>query len=409
MSLYLSLMMTLSCPNVTIVNKTDTWTMIDVEEVKIATNRCKELYNNSPCLKIFTKVEENTYRAVCTKKVELKMSDELDDAVEFSKAHESFKPATNSNSRIHSRVDDVLARWERDEEKKPGQPVQYALHADGYSATTPTIQTLPAGVYDIKQDERAIYASPMAPPSGLLLELPEMKSDKVLEILEVFWNSENDYKEGNEFVIGGAQYKAGAILFGAQGTGKSCTIKLASRKMIERDGVIFYASIHPGSVIEFLTSFSKIEQNRKCVVVLEDLDTLIDKYGESQYLEMLDSAKTIDNVFFIATTNYPERLDPRIYSRPGRFSHVIKIGLPTVKAREAYLKAVLKNYQDIDYIVDNTVGFTVDHLASLCDAVYREKKDLKKEIERLRILFNQPKISDRGLGFGLNTEEEPNE
>lgn len=332
-------------------------------------------------------------------------NDALSDAAEFSKANESFKPLSSRPKM--DRMADVLARWrDTDEEHKVGQPVQYAHYADGYSATTSTIQTLPAGAYDIKQDDRATYASPMASPSGLLLDLPEMKSDKVLEILEVFWNSEDDYKNGNDFVIGGAQYKAGAILFGAQGTGKSSTIKLAARKLIERNGVVFYASIHPAIVMEFLTSFSKIEPDRKCVVVLEDLDTLIDKYGESLYLELLDSAKTIDNVFFIATTNYPERLDPRIYSRPGRFSHVIKIGLPTVKAREAYLKAVLKDHRDIPYIVDNTVGFTVDHLSSLTSAVYREKKDLKAEIERLRILFKQPKVTDTGLGFGLNVEEE---
>jgi SpoVK/Ycf46/Vps4 family AAA+-type ATPase len=111
---------------------------------------------------------------------------------------------------------------------------------------------------------------------------------------------------------------------------------------------------------------------------------------------MLDSAKSIDNVLFIATTNYPDRLDPRIYNRPGRFSHVVKIGLPTEKAREAYLKAILKDHRDVDFIVSETGNFTIDHLTALCNALYREKKEIHSELKRLRQLFKVPK-SDDGL------------
>lgn len=337
------------------------------------------------------------------------MSDELDDAKEFANVSGTAKPSANRRSTARpTSLNDLLDDMDGTRNNQ-GQPVQYSLHSDGYAATTPTIKTLPAGCYDIKQDNRAIFASPTIAPSGLLLELPEMKSEKVIEVIETFWASEDDYKIGNEFIVGGASYRGGCLLFGPPGSGKSCSIKLVAKKMVERGGTVFYASIHPIAIVEFLTSFSKIESNRKCVVVLEDLDTLIDNFGESHYLEMLDSAKTIDNVFFIATTNYPEKLDPRIYSRPGRFSHVIKIGNPTLKAREAYLRAVLKNTRDLEYILDNTSGFSIDHLSSLISAVYREKKELVKEIERLRLLYKAPKIDEKSLGFGLNVNNEDEE
>ena len=186
-------------------------------------------------------------------------------------------------------------------------------------------------------------------------------------------------------------------------SGKSCTLKIVSNKLVERGGTVFFASSHPATVMSFLSDFSKIETNRKSIVILEDLDSLIQNFGESTYLEMLDSAKTIDNVLFIATTNYPDRLDQRIYNRPGRFSHVVKIGLPTVKAREAYLKAILKNHRDVPYMVEHTQGFTIDHLTALVNEVYRCKKDLKEEIERLRTLFKMPK-SEEDRGIGLNAK-----
>lgn len=326
------------------------------------------------------------------------MSRELDDAQEFvefgSQWDDDDHPSLPSAPAITSKSDD------QDKSPTPGQPEQYAVYGSGYVATTATVKTLPPGCYDIQSDGKNIFASPALKSSGLLLELPEMRSDDVIRLVETFWNSEKDYKEGNEFVIGGALYKSGIMIYGSPGTGKSCTIKIVSNKLVDRGGTVFYSSGDPFMTTSFLNDFSKIESNRKSIVILEDLDSLIHNYGESRYLEMLDSAKTINNVLFIATTNYPDRLDPRIYNRPGRFSHVVKIGLPGPKAREAYLKAILKNHRDVAEIVEKSNGFTIDHLTALVNAVYREKKNLSDEIERLKTLFRVPKSDDsKPIGF----------
>lgn len=330
---------------------------------------------------------------------------ELDDVNDFVKATEDRKDPGKSSKSLLARVNDMKAPVEGydsdEDEPAPGQPVQYQLYRDGYSPTNHTIKTLPPGCYNINADQNTVYSSPTPKPSGLLLELPEMRSEEVIHIVENFWNSEKDYKEGNEFVIGGAAYKAGVMLYGPPGTGKSCTVKIVSNKLVERGGTVFFADKQPAIIMKFLEDFYKIEQDRKCIVILEDIDSLIYNWGESGYLEMLDSAKSINNVLFIATTNYPDKLDPRIYNRPGRFSHVVKIGLPGPKTREAYLKAILKNHRDVEYIVENTKNFSIDHLTALVNAVYREKKDLGNEIVRLRTLFRVPKVDEeRSMGIG---------
>lgn len=293
------------------------------------------------------------------------------------------------------------SEYAEEEKKVPGDVTQYQLYGPGYKPANSTVKTLPPGSYDVCADQNGIFVTPMAKPTGLLLNLPEMRSDHVIQIVENFWNSEKDYKEGNEFVVGGAAFKAGIMLYGPPGTGKSCTIKIVCNKLVERGGTVFFSSGRPEITMAFLEDFSKIERERKCIVILEDVDSLIHNFGESAYLEMLDSARSIDNVLFIATTNYPDRLDPRIYNRPGRFSHVVKIGLPGPAARKAYLEAILKNHRDVEYIVDNTKNFSIDHLTALTNAVYREKKDLKTEIERLRTLFRVPKAEDEvKMGIG---------
>lgn len=326
---------------------------------------------------------------------------ELDDAKEWAEAAGQFEDNDRNDNNPLIRESDAPDRDERKEKLQPGQVNQYALYAGGYMATTATVKSIPSGCYDIHNDNRGIFVVPSLPPSGLLLELPEMRSEEVIRVVENFWNSEKDYKEGNEFVVGGERFKAGVMIYGPPGSGKSCTIKLVSRKLIQRGGTVFYSSGNPKMTMAWLEDFARVEPNRKSIVILEDIDSLINNYGESSYLEMLDSAKTIDNVLFIATTNYPEHLDPRIYNRPGRFSHVIKIGLPTDKTREAYLKAILKNYRDVDEIVANSKGFTIDHLTALVNAVYREKKELKSEIQRLRTLFRVPKSDGDGRSMGI--------
>ena len=327
---------------------------------------------------------------------------EHNDELDFiEKAGTDFKAEDNDEYELSTAP---ALRRKGENEVNPGEPSQYSHYGPGYKPTTPTIGTLPAGCYDINIDQNGIFCVPLPKPAGLLLELPEMRSDTVIGLVENFWNSEKDYKEGNEFVNGGAAYKAGIMIYGPPGTGKSCTIKIVSNKLVERGGTVFFASINPMVISSFLSDFAKIEKNRKCIVILEDIDSLIHNFGESGYLDMLDSAKTIDNALFIATTNYPERLDPRIYNRPGRFSHVVKIGLPGPKTREAFLKAILKDYRDVDFIVKNTDGFTIDHLSALVNAVYREKKDLMREIERLRTLFRMPKSEEKTIGIGMGAK-----
>lgn len=327
---------------------------------------------------------------------------EIDDAAEWAQAAESYKG--DGDEKSGRRLRDRAPDWDDDDNvKNPGQPNQYALYGPGFMATTPTIKTLVPGVYDIQSDNRGVFVVPALAPSGILLELPEMRSEEVIRVVDNFWDSETDYKDGNQFVLGGAQFKAGVMIYGPPGSGKSCTIKIVSKKLVQRGGTVFFSSGHPATTMRWLEDFARVEPNRKCIVILEDIDSLIQNYGESNYLEMLDSAKTINNVLFIATTNYPEHLDPRIYNRPGRFSHVIKIGLPGDATREAYLKAILKDHQDVEEIVRESKGFTIDHLTALVNGVYREKKNLQNELKRLRTLFRVPK-SDGGsqMGIGMN-------
>lgn len=337
--------------------------------------------------------------------MKIKMDSDIGDANEWNEKASEYVESSRRNT-LGQFLKAIDPTEEKKKETKPGQPTQYALYRDGYTTTTDTVESLPAGQYDITADSNAVYVVPVAPPTGILLELPEMRSEEVIKSVNRFWESEKDYKEGNDYVQGGAIYKAGIMIYGPPGSGKTSTIKIVNNKLIQSGGTVFYASGHPMTTMAWLGQFAKVEPNRKSIVILEDIDSLIQNYGESNYLEMLDSAKSVDNVLFIATTNYPERLDPRIYNRPGRFSHVIKIGMPTEAARKAFLEAILKKHDDVEYIVSNTRGFSVDHLTALVNSVYREKKELKNEIQRLKSLFRIESSSSDDAKIGFSNEKD---
>jgi len=65
--------------------------------------------------------------------------------------------------------------------------------------------------------------------------------------------------------------------------------------------------------------FDKARQLSPCVVVFEDLDSLITDRNRSFFLNQLDGLSGNDGLLIIGTTNHFERLDPALSTRPSRF------------------------------------------------------------------------------------------
>ena len=65
--------------------------------------------------------------------------------------------------------------------------------------------------------------------------------------------------------------------------------------------------------------FEKARQTAPCVVILEDLDSLINNQNRSFFLNQIDGLSNNDGLLVIGTTNHLENIDPALRSRPSRF------------------------------------------------------------------------------------------
>ncbi len=91
--------------------------------------------------------------------------------------------------------------------------------------------------------------------------------------------------------------------------GKTSTIAVVTKQMTDAGGVVFLGDTSPQILAIGLKQFREIEPDRPAVVILEDIDTIIENFGESEVLSILDGENSIANVCYIATTNFPENLD----------------------------------------------------------------------------------------------------
>jgi hypothetical protein len=155
----------------------------------------------------------------------------------------------------------------------------------------------------------------------------------------------------------------------------------------------------------------QIEPDRNLIVVLEDLDEIIEAWGEKQILSLLDGEGQVNNVVYLATTNYPDRLGARIVNRPSRFDERIYVGMPSTAARLAYLQRIggekfgLSTAETTKWCED-TDGFSIAHLRELIAAVLCLDQPYESVLERLRTMAKRPKTIEgwgqQEVGFRSN-------
>ena len=271
---------------------------------------------------------------------------------------------------------------------------------DKFLPTGKTLKSLPAEAYYLRHDSDSnlpffhiinLKNDALIEPSGIISE--------TIKEIEGFW------KKRKLFEKHGFLYYRGYLFYGKHGSGKSSVVQLISIEIRKLGGIVIYCEDHK-DLIEGLVDFRKIEKERPIVVVFEDIDAIIKKYGEDNVLSYLDGESKIDGVLNIATTNYPELLDQRIVNRPRRFDRIIKIEFPSKGARELYLSSRIDK-RELRRWIDLSEGLSFASLAELVIRVKCLDQELGESLSLLKEA-QEKKVSSEGddrVGFDQKEDD----
>ncbi|KAL9098970.1 MAG: hypothetical protein Q9163_005463 [Psora crenata] len=195
--------------------------------------------------------------------------------------------------------------------------------------------------------------------------------DALINDVVGFFDNEAEYREF------GVPFKRGIILHGSPGNGKSLSIKALMHSLSARPDPVptLYVKSFAGCRNSFYAIrevFEKARDTAPCLLIFEDLDSLVEEKVRSFFLNEVDGLEDNNGVMIIGSTNYLEKLDPSITKRPSRFDRKYHFPLPATAERIRYCqywRGKLNRDRNIDFpeelctaIADVSEGFSFAYL-----------------------------------------------
>ena len=196
-------------------------------------------------------------------------------------------------------------------------------------------------------------------------------------------------------------YRRGVLLYGEPGNGKTSLIRYVGAKLPNIAAILLRANadFDTDSLAE---AFGMWKQMAPAVLVIEDLTAVLANVNLSTLLNLLDGVdrKTTGGLMLIASTNHPDKLDPALSNRPGRFDVVMELPPPDESQRDAFLRSRLLEIDSATIVaaVDDLAGVSFAHLeevvrlsgmiAIACGRDFRTVGDVTAAVADVKAAFN---------------------
>ncbi|KAF2833650.1 P-loop containing nucleoside triphosphate hydrolase protein [Ophiobolus disseminans] len=189
---------------------------------------------------------------------------------------------------------------------------------------------------------------------------PKMKK-ALTEVANKFFDNKDIYDEY------GVPWKRGLIFHGPVGNGKTISLKALMHTLQDRNPpiVTLYVKSAPYSY-NIRSVFEMARAMSPCLLVLEDIDTIVTSSTRSYFFNEVDGLENNDGILMIATTNHLDKLDPGLSKRPSRFDRKYLFPLPDQGERALYAQYWQKKLKD-----KKSIEFPV----KLCNAIAEITED----------------------------------
>lgn len=214
---------------------------------------------------------------------------------------------------------------------------------------------------------KKLYRAVRATTLESLILRAELKRD-ITHDLETFIASRDIYEAH------GVPWKRGVLFTGPPGNGKThCVKALLNHLDITCLYVQNLKQRYDTEHAAIRDVFTRARRVAPCILVFEDLDSLVTDDNRSVFLNELDGFAANHGVVVLATTNFPERLDPAILDRPSRFDMKYEFALPEAAERARYARwwngrvseTMRVGDEVIDRVAERTEGFSYAYLKEL--------------------------------------------
>ncbi|KAI9875250.1 MAG: hypothetical protein M1830_008706 [Pleopsidium flavum] len=165
--------------------------------------------------------------------------------------------------------------------------------------------------------------------------LDEKMKESLIGDVEGFFDERDTYREFS------VPWKRGIIFHGPPGNGKTISIKALMKSLSTRENPL--PTLYVKSLVSFRGPeysirqiFLKARAQAPCLLVFEDLDSLVTDQVRSYFLNEVDGLERNDGILMIGSTNHLDRLDPGIAKRPSRFDRKYLFPLPSRAERTEY-------------------------------------------------------------------------
>ena len=264
--------------------------------------------------------------------------------------------------------------------------VQYVSKEGNFEFHDPfTVEhKLPAGVYRVDMNRLdEIYLRALKIETETLIELPNSPTSYVMHKIDNFL-TDSIRKAFDRY---GILYKRGILLYGPPGTGKTSVVNQIINLAVKKDMIIFY-NAPPDWIRQAAEFVREIEKdNRPIMVIWEEFESWIDN-REDDILSLLDGISQINNIVYLATTNYIDKIPERIRNRPSRFADVVEVGYPNGATRKKFFESKIRKEDKVNIAkwVEETEGLSIDHLKDLIISVLVLGISFEDAIEKMRNL-----------------------